>query len=96
MDGLPTTFNYHYAATRSRNTQPRKKNNLPYLILIQLRISKTRGEEVVGLFTVKGRMIRIAVPHFATDSHIIQVVHCTHKKKEYLQDCCTGRRKSAK
>lgn len=68
----------------------------PYFILIQVRASKAGGEEVVGLFTDKRRMIRIAVPHFATDSHIIQVVHYTHKNREYLQHCCSGWKKSAK
>lgn len=55
---------------------------------------------MAGLFTVKGRMIRIAVSHFAAESHIIQVVPCTYKKnkryKKYLQDHYTKRRRMAK
>jgi len=59
MDGLTTTLNYFPDTTRSRNPQPSKQ--LPYLFLtIQPSILKAGGEEVAGLFTVKGRMIRIA------------------------------------
>lgn len=55
---------------------------------------------MAGLFIVKGRMVRIAVSHFAAESRIIQVVPCMYKKnkryKKYLQDRCTKRRRMAK
>lgn len=59
MDGLTTTLNYFSGKTRSGNPQPSLQ--LPYLFLtIQLSILKAGGEEVAGLLTVKGRMVRIA------------------------------------
>lgn len=86
MDGLTITLNYFYDTAKSRN--PYSSKQLPYLFLmILLSILKAGGEEMAGLLTVKGRMVRIAGFYLVAESHIIEVVSCRYKKnKKYLQD----------